>query len=133
MGAQRLNHLGTFDESRLAGLLAAAEFMQVLGMSRVEARVRYLRGLLQTALEQVPGVTVVTPTREELRVGMVSFKVDGVASLDLQADLARTDKVRTRVISEYGLGWMRLSTHVYNHPGEIERVVELIASASRRS
>jgi isopenicillin-N epimerase len=132
LGAQRFNHLGTFDESRLAGLLAAAQFMQVLGMSRVEARVRYLRGLLQTALEQVPGLTVVTPTREELRAGMVSFEVDGIASLDLQADLARTDRVRTRVISEYGLGWMRLSTHVYNHPGEIERVVELITAASRR-
>lgn len=133
LGAQRFNHLGTFDESRLAGLLAAAEFMQVLGMARVEARVRYLRGRLQAALEQVPGVTVVTPNLEELRVGMVSFKVDGVASLDLQADLARTDKVRTRVISEYGHGWMRLSTHVYNHPGDIQRVVELIAAAARRS
>jgi isopenicillin-N epimerase len=133
LGAQRLNHLGTFDESRLAGLVAAAEFMQVLGMSRVEARVRYLRGLLQAALGQVPGVTVVTPAQAELGVAMVSFKLDGVASLDLQAELARTDRVRTRVISEYGLGWMRLSTHVYNHPGEIDRVVELIAAASRRS
>lgn len=132
LGAQRFNHLGTFDESRLAGLLAAAEFMQVLGMPRVEARIRYLSGLLRAALEQVPGVTVVTPPQEELRAGMVSFKVDGVPSLDLQADLARTDKVRTRVISEYGYGWMRLSTHVYNHPGEIERVVDLIAAASRR-
>ena len=132
LGAQRFNHLGTFDESRLAGLLAAAEFMQVLGMPRVEARVRYLRGLLQTGLEGVPGVTVVTPTREDLSAGMVSFKVDGIASLDLQADLGRTDKVRTRVISEYGYGWMRLSTHVYNHPGEIHRVVDLIAAASRR-
>ena len=132
LGAQRFNHLGTFDESRLAGLLAAAEFMQVLGMTRVEARIRYLSGLLRAALEQVPGVTVVTPRQEELRAGMVSFSVDGVPSLDLQADLARTDKVRTRVISEYGYGWMRLSTHVYNHPGEIERVVDLIAAASRR-
>jgi len=133
LGAQRFNHMGTFDESRLAGLLAAAEFMQVLGMPRVEARVRYLRDRLQAALEQVPGVTVVTPAHEELRAGMVSFRVDGVASLDLQADLARTHKVRTRVISEYGYGWMRLSTHVYNHPAEIERVVELIAAASRRT
>jgi len=132
LGAHRFNHLGTFDESRLAGLLAASEVMQVLGMARVEARVRYLQGMLQAALEQLPGVTVTTPSQEGLRAGMVSFKVDGVPALDLQADLARTDKVRTRVISEYGYGWMRLSTHVYNHPAEIGRVVELIAAASRR-
>lgn len=38
LGAHRFNHLGTFDESRLAGLLAAVEFMAALGMERVEAR-----------------------------------------------------------------------------------------------
>lgn len=101
LGAQRFNHLGTFDESRMAGLLAAADFIQVLGMARVEARIRHLRGLLQTALEQRPDVRVVTPDQEELRAGMVSFSVDGIPALDLQSHLARIANVRTRVISEY--------------------------------
>ncbi len=56
LGAQRFNHLGTFDESRMAGLLASVEFLNMLGMERVEARVRYLRGRLQAALERLPGV-----------------------------------------------------------------------------
>ena len=131
LGAHRFNHLGTFDESRMAGLLAAAEFMQVLGMERVEARVRHLQGLLQAALQALPGVKVVTPGDEGLRVAMVAFAVEGVPALDLQAHLARVANVRTRVISEYGYGWMRLSTHVYNNPDEIRRVVELIGEAAR--
>jgi selenocysteine lyase/cysteine desulfurase len=131
LGAHRLNHLGTFDESRMAGIMAAVEFLQAIGMDRVEARVRFLRRLLQDGLNQIPGVSVTTPGVEELATGMVAFRMEGVDSLDLQAHLARTDRVRTRVISEYGHGTMRLSTHVYNRPEELHRVLELLGDAAR--
>ncbi len=131
LGAHRLNHLGTFDESRMAGIMAAVEFLQAIGMDRVEARVRFLRRLLQDGLNQIPGGSVTTPGVEELATGMVAFRMEGVDSLDLQAHLARTDRVRTRVISEYGHGTMRLSTHVYNRPEELHRVLELLGDAAR--
>jgi len=132
LGAHRFNHLGTFDESRMAGLLAATGFVQALGMERVEARIRHLRRRLQDGLETIPGVEVVTPGDESLNAGMVSFTMEGVAALDLQAHLARTRRVRTRVISEYGYGWMRLSTHVYNRPEEVDEVLVLLEEAARR-
>jgi len=131
LGAQRFNHLGTFDESRMAGLIASAEFLRLLGMDRVEARVRHLRGILEAGLRSIPGLSVVTPDDEALKCGMVSFKIDGVDSLDLQVHLARTANVRTRVISEYDYGFMRLSTHIYNRPAELERVLELLSDAAR--
>ena len=131
LGAHRLNHMGTIDESRLAGLLAAVEFHRALGPDRIEARVRYLRGRLQRGLAAIGGVGIVTPSVEPLAAGMVSFQIDGVESLALQAHLARAANVRTRVIGEYDYGWMRLSTHVYNTPAEVDRVLELIESAAR--
>jgi selenocysteine lyase/cysteine desulfurase len=132
LGAHRFNHLGTFDESRLAGLLAAVGFLSTLGMDRVEARVRHLRGLLRRGLDDVEGVMVATPSDETLSAGMVSFRMEGVAPKDLQAHLARTANVRTRVISEYGYDAMRLSTHVYNLPAELDRVLDLLHRAARR-
>ena len=131
LGAQRFNHLGTFDESRMVGLLAAVEFLDTLGMTRVEARIRYLRRRLEEALRSMPGVEVKSPAQEELSTGMVSFAMEGVDSLALQRHLARVAAVRTRVISEYDYGWMRLSTHVYNLPGELDRVVELLDDVRR--
>jgi len=131
LGAQRFNHLGTFDESRMAGLLAAVGFLEALGMERVEARIRFLRGRLEQALRRIPGVTVASPSREDLATGMVSFSMEGMDSLDLQGHLARVANVRTRVISEYGYGWMRLSTHVYNSPWEVDRVVDLLGDVAR--
>lgn len=115
----------------MAGLLAAIGFLQELGMPRVEARVRALRRRLRTAVESLPGVRVVTPADEALASGMLSFGLDGVDSLDLQAWLSRTANVRTRVIGEYDYGWMRLSTHVYNTEAEIDRVSDLLARAAR--
>lgn len=131
LGAQRFNHMGTMDESRLAGLLSASEFLHALGMPRVEARVRHLRGFLETGLSTIDGIEIRTPTSEELKGGMVSFSLAGVQSAELQRHLSRIASVRTRVIGEYGYGWMRLSTHVYNRPEEIERVLELIDDAAR--
>ena len=131
LGAHRFNHLGTFDESRMAGLLAAVEFLNVLGMARVEARIRYLRSRLEGHLRNMSGVTVVSPRQEALATGMVSFALEGVDSLELQQHLARVASVRTRVISEYDYGWMRLSTHVYNLPGEVDRVAELLDDVRR--
>lgn len=72
------------------------------------------------------------PDAEPLKGGMVSFATEGVESSELQRHLSRVGSVRTRVIGEYGYGWMRLSTHVYNTPAEIMRVVELIDDVARR-
>lgn len=132
LGAHRFNHLGTMDGSRLAGLGAAVRFHQALGTDRVEARVRYLRQRLRTAIESLPGVTVATPGGDDLSAGMVSFALQGVDSLELQRRLAREANVRTRVIGEYGYGWMRLSPHIYNAEAELDRVVALIAEHRER-
>jgi len=131
LGARRFNHLGTFDESRLAGLLAAVAFHEAVRKERVEARVRHLHGRLRAAVETISGVQVVTPRGAALSSGMLAFRLEGVDSLALQGHLGRAANVRTRVIGEYGLGWMRLSTHLYNLPHELDRVVELLHDVAR--
>ncbi len=132
LGAHRFNHLGTVDESRLVGLLAAVEFMNALGMDRVEARVLYLNRRLKEELARIPGITVVSPALPDLSSGMVSFGLDGVESLRLQRFLAREANIRTRVIGEYDYGWMRLSTHIYNTMRDVETVLELVDRVARQ-
>lgn len=127
LGAQRFNHMGTLDESRLAGLDAAVRLHQTIGTDAIEARIRELDSMLLAALADVPRLRIVSPRDPALGVGLISFNVDGVDSLELQRRLAERGNVRTRVVSEYGYGWMRLSPHVYNTAGEIERVVSLIS------
>jgi isopenicillin-N epimerase len=130
VGAQRFNHVGTMDESRLAGLLAALEFYQTVGPARIWDRIRELQARLRGGLESIPGLQIRSPSLEQ-SAGMVAFRLPGVDSLSLQGHLSRVARVRTRVIGEYRLGWMRLSTHYYNQPDEVDRVLELIHRVSR--
>jgi selenocysteine lyase/cysteine desulfurase len=132
LGAHRFNHLGTFDESRMAGLLAAVHFHEILGPARVEARVLYLRGRLEALLAAVPGLVFASSQVGDLQTGMISFGIDGLDMLALQGHLARVGNIRTRVIGEYDYGWMRLSTHIYNRPEQLDRTVRLVAEAAHR-
>ncbi len=126
LGAQRLNHLGTIDESRLAGLLAAVGFHEAIGPDRVYARIAELHARLDAALRTTPGVRVVSPRPGPLVAGMVSFAVEKLPALELQQRLEQKANMRTRVIGEYDYGWMRLSPHIYNSPAELDRAVALI-------
>jgi cysteine desulfurase/selenocysteine lyase len=129
LGAQRFNHLGTLDESRLAGLLAAVRFHRAIGSERVFARIRELRAQLRARLERIPGIRIITPADDRLSAGLLSFSAEAVDALALQQRLAKEGNIRTRVVSEYGYGWMRLSPHIYTHPSELEKVAVLIAEA----
>jgi len=130
-GSQRFNHVGTMDGSRIAGLQAALEFHRSLGSDRVWDRVRALQDRLRSGLLSIPGLSLRSPEPAGT-AGMLSFRIEGLDALALQGHLARTARIRTRVIGEYGLGWMRLSTHVYNDVREMDRVVELLDAAARR-
>lgn len=122
----RFDHLGTINESLLAGLAAAVAFHEALGREAVEARVRRLGTLLHEALRALPGLEVVTPRAPTLRTGMVAFRSSRESAEALQGRMSRA-RIRTRRISEHGLEYLRLSAHVYTLPRDLERVVGLVA------
>ncbi|MEX2285427.1 MAG: aminotransferase class V-fold PLP-dependent enzyme [Gemmatimonadota bacterium] len=125
LSAHRFNHMGTMDESRLVGLLAAVRFHQAMGTPRVHARIRELRRQLIQRLASHPRVRLQSGPDDRAFAGMVSFTVDGIPALELQSRLGEKN-VRTRVVGEYGYHWMRLSASVYNTTEQVERVAELI-------
>lgn len=131
LGAHRFNHLGTFDESRMVGMVAGLAFLETIGFDVVHARIRELRRHLLDGLGEIPGVRIVSPLDDDLGAGMVSFTVDGLEGLELQRSLGAAN-VRTRVISEGERGWMRLSPHVWVLEEELDRVVALVGEAARR-
>jgi selenocysteine lyase/cysteine desulfurase len=137
LGAHRFNHLGTLDESRLAGLEAALAFQQAIGIDRIETRVRQLRRHLLDRLSTVSGIDIVSVADDTRAAGMVSFRVPGIESLEVQRRLSNVDtpdgmvSIRTRVISEYDYGLIRLSPHIYNTIAELDVVVGAIDRIAR--
>jgi selenocysteine lyase/cysteine desulfurase len=125
---RRFEHVGTVNESLIAGLAAAVDFQQAIGREAIEARTRHLATGLDAELRAIPGVHVTSPSRPAFRSAIVSFTVDGVSAEELQRILGR-ERIRTRRVSEFGLEYLRLSTHFFVLPAQIEKTVGLIRKA----
>jgi len=129
----RFDHVGTRNESLLVGFQAAMEFHDAIGTERIEKRSRGLATRLDAGLRAVPGVTVVSPASPEVRSAMVSFTVEGLAGQEVVRRLWQMGPVRVRHVGEFNLDYVRLSTHIYNNPTEVDRVVGMVSeiAASR--
>jgi len=127
----RFDHVGTRNESLLIGFQAAIAFHNAIGTERIERRSRGLATRLDAGLRAQPGVRVVSPASPEVRSAMVSFTVDGLKGSDVVQRLWKMGPVRVRLVGEDNLDYVRLSTHVYNNPDEVDRVVGMVGEIAR--
>jgi selenocysteine lyase/cysteine desulfurase len=126
---RRFEHVGTSNESLLAGMVAALAFQQAIGREVIEDRVRSLATRFDAQLREVPGVRVVSPRHAAQRSAMVSFtKADASAEV-LQRELGRAG-FRVRRIAEFGYEYIRISSHIYVLPRDLDRAVTEIARAT---
>ena len=122
----RFDHVGTRNDSITAGMLAALEFNAAIGQANIERRVRGLATTLDAKLRTIPNLRMMSPSRPEFRSALVSFTIDGHPTPDVARRLWELGPVRVRQVGEYGYNYMRLSTHIYNGPDQMDRVVEML-------
>ncbi|HET6569035.1 MAG TPA: aminotransferase class V-fold PLP-dependent enzyme [Rhodothermales bacterium] len=115
---------GTRDAAQVLGIVAAARFMDDIGMERVAAYGQSLARHLQDALLQIPGVTVLTPRDPALSASITTYKTDRVPYDKLFSYLMSEHKMRCRVVTERGLDALRVSTHIFNSMEECDQLVE---------
>lgn len=127
--AQRYEY-GTVSIPLRVGLGAAVGFVQRIGIGKVWERDRFLSTRLDRGFREIPGVTVLSPERDEMRSAMVTIKHARLPYLELQKHL-NTYNLRTRGVNEGGLEALRFSTHVYTLPEEVDRVLEGVREAAK--
>lgn len=125
---RRFEDVGTSNGSLVVGLRAAVAFQNAIGREAIERRTRALATQLFDALATLPRVTLMSPRSAAMRTAMVSFRMAGTTAEKLQGYLGAA-RIRTRRIAESGYEYLRLSTHIYVLPGDIERTVELLRKA----
>jgi len=129
---ERFDRKGTINESLLAGFRAAVDFHDVIGHERIWGRCKELSERLYAGLSRIQGVDLKSPTDETLRAPMISFTVAGWTSDDFIRALWERGPVRVRHVAEYDYHWVRMSTHVYNTPEEVDRVVGIVEELARQ-
>ncbi len=89
-------------------------------------RTRALATKLFDALGRLPRVHLMSPRSAAMRGAMaLSFTMAGTTAEKLQGYLGAA-RIRTRRIAEFGYEYLRLSTHIYVLPSDIDRTVELL-------
>jgi cysteine desulfurase / selenocysteine lyase len=125
---------GTPPIAEAAGLGAAVDYLQELGMERVRAHERALSAYMLDRLAEVPGLRVVGPPNPERRGGLASFTIEGIHPHDV-AELADRGGVCIRaghhcaqpLMRCLGVGaTARASVGVYNEPADIDALVDAL-------
>ncbi len=126
-GARKFEVYGQRDDPRVVSLEAAIDFLQMIGMPRVEARLRELVTHAKNELKRVPGVTLKTDLEPEVSGGVIKFTVNMPLkrAYDTLWERNRISIALTAAGDASGLRW---SPHIYNSPEEIDRAVAAVRS-----
>ncbi len=129
---------GTPPIAEAVGLTAAIEYLEKLGMERIQEHGRELATRCVDALSAVPGVTVYGPRRPERRGAVVAFSVAGLHPHDVAA-LLDAEGIAVRaghhcaqpLMRCLGVtGTSRASFSVFNSPEDIDRLATAVAGLS---
>jgi len=120
---------GTPNSALYAGVEDAINFLDEIGMDKVEARVKALAGHLQEKLLPLGNkIEMLTTTEARSRAGMITFRIPGKDYMEF-ATLAAKNGFRIRAVPESNLKALRISTHIYNNFDEVERFAAFVTSS----
>jgi cysteine desulfurase / selenocysteine lyase len=123
------------------GLGAAVDYLTGLGMDNIRNYEECLTARLINGLRQVKGVHVYAPEKPVLRIGVVSFTVDGFHPHEVAQQLDESADILVRsghhccqpLMERLGLpdGTVRASLALYNTEGEVDMLVATLEELTR--
>ena len=117
---------GTQSKAQFSGMKAAIDFMTMIGMDKVEKRIRALNEYLYGALKKETSVEILTPQETLSRACMISFRSTKMNYKQIGGILSQ-NKIRVRLVPESNLDAVRISAHIYNNESEIDQLVKLLS------
>ena len=130
---------GTQMTSQVVGLGAAVEFLETIGMEKVQRHEHMLTEYALERMQEIPGLVIAGPKVAEQRGGAIAFTVDGVHPHDLGQVL---DAHGVAIRTGHHCAWpahrelevqatSRASFYLYNTKEEVDALVEAIREARR--
>jgi selenocysteine lyase/cysteine desulfurase len=105
-------------------MLEAIRFIQDIGVEEIESRNLHLATYAKQALQEIPGVTVLSPLDRRSSTGLVSFTIDGVDTKEAVARLWEQHRIVARWVG-FPPG-IRIALHFFNTEEEVNKVVEAV-------
>lgn len=133
-GIGKLDSIGTFDVSLKIGMGAAMDFHQTIGLERVQARCFGLMRSMKEKLSKISGVRIYTPMDPEMSSALVTFSVKNIPHNQLKKMLYDRYHIEVKLNPDgkgRELNSIRVSTHIYNTPEEVDQFVGAIEELAK--
>jgi selenocysteine lyase/cysteine desulfurase len=113
----------------VAGLGAAVEYVDQLGMPAIEGRVQELAGWFADQLAEIPGVVVHSPEDPSERTGIVTFEIQGVSGTDVFDLLWDRGKIVCRAALDKEAA--RISVALFTTQAELQAALDVVDGIAR--
>jgi isopenicillin-N epimerase len=124
-GARKFEVLGQRDDPRVVSLEAAIDFVSMIGMPAVEARMRALTTRAKMQFKEIPG-ELKTNMEPELSAGVIKFKPKKISTKDAYATLWEKYRISIASTPNGDAEGLRFSPQIYNSMEEIDRAVAAV-------
>lgn len=125
-GARKFEVLGQRDNPRLVAFEAAVDFVNLIGLGPVEARMRELAGRLKRELVRLPRVRLKTNLEPELSAGVIKLSLDGVETRRAYDALYARHRISLAMTASGDSEGLRFCPHIYNSPDDLDRTVAAV-------
>ncbi|MXZ75094.1 MAG: aminotransferase class V-fold PLP-dependent enzyme [Gemmatimonadetes bacterium] len=123
----RIGPHGTYERPIRAAIKPALDFLNSIGMDAIYARDRMLSDYLKERLMEMPGISLGTSTEHALSSpGITSFGVEGWDTSLLRGILRGKAGIVVSRDQRRSHDMIRVSTHFYNTPAEVDRLLEVM-------
>ena len=125
-GARKLEVFGQRDDPRVAALESALDFVILIGMPAVEARIRALATHTKTQLISFPNVELKTNIEPALSGGVIKFRLRNVPTKRAYDTLWERNRISIAMTASGESEGLRVSPHIYNSIDQIDRALAAV-------
>ena len=126
----RLNHIGTHPVHTDLAILDAIDYQNAIGLSRKEARLKFLQHYWTSQLRDLPRVVVNSPAEMSRHGGIGNVGIEGIKPAALAERLMKEYQIFTVAIDRPGVKGLRITPNVYTTIEELDSLVLAIKELS---
>ena len=125
---RKLNHTGTHPCHTDLTIEPAIAFHEMIGISRKEARLRYLQNYWTSRVRGVPRIVLNTPSDPRRSCAIANVGISGIPPAELAKTLLDKYKVWTVAIDTANVHGVRITPQVFISTGELDTFVRALKS-----
>jgi selenocysteine lyase/cysteine desulfurase len=117
---RRLNHTGTHPVHTDLAIGNAIDYLDVLGLERKEARLRYIQNYWTDKVRDTPNIILNTPKERHRSCAIANVGIKGMKPADLAKTLLDKYKIWTVAIDGVGVHGCRITPNIYTTTKELD-------------